>query len=60
MAHQESVLSPETDLLILVSARPYTALLMTLCHECAKAHIHESVHAWSQIFVLLCLLAKTF
>lgn len=34
MAHQESVLSPETDLLILMPARPYTALLMTLCCEC--------------------------
>lgn len=31
MAHQESVLSSETDILILMSARPYTAITMTLC-----------------------------
>lgn len=39
MAHQESVLSPETDLLILSPVRPYTALLMTLCCKCVRAHI---------------------
>lgn len=30
MAHQESVLSPETDLFILMPARSYTASMMTL------------------------------
>lgn len=42
MAHQESVLSPETDLLILAPARPYTALLMTLCWEVCMSRIFGS------------------
>lgn len=42
MAHQESVLSPETDLLIQTPARPYTAPLMILVCESAVPYMCAS------------------
>lgn len=53
MAHQESVLSPVTDLLILVFARPYTALLMT----CVRGYIHDCVRMCLRILTAFCICA---
>lgn len=43
MAHQESVLSPETYLLILMPARPFTALDDIMLSLCMSAHSRACV-----------------